>query len=127
MNVRVLIADDDPMIRRTLASALGRIGFDVATAADGGSALRLAEIATPDITVIDLNMPNGGVEVVRELKACHGPDMFVAVLTGEDCDETRATCLAAGADAVLLKPLSVIELRKRLLAAAAALQMQSAA
>ncbi len=127
MSVRVLIADDDPMIRRTLASALGRVGFDVATAADGGSALRLAEIATPDIAVVDLNMPRGGVEVVRELKSSHGAAMFVAVLTGEDCEETRSACLAAGADAVLLKPLSAIELRRRLLAAATALQIPTAA
>jgi DNA-binding response OmpR family regulator len=121
MNPRVMIADDDPLIRRTLSSALARAGFDVCTAPDGDSAVRLAEVAVPDIAVLDLNMPMGGLEVLRALKARHGAGMFVAILSGDDTETASAHCLAAGADAVLAKPISPVDLRRRLMAAATAL------
>lgn len=120
MTIRVMIADDDPMVRRTLSNALGRVGFDVCTSADGIAAIRLAEVAPPDIVLVDLNMPMGGTELVARLKAMYGRDVWVAVLSGEDPDEIRAECLAAGADDVLVKPISPVELRRRLLAAAPA-------
>ena len=127
MSPRVLLVDDDDGLRRALASALGRSGFDVSTANDGGPALRLAEVATPDIVVVDYNMPTGGLDVVRSLKQRHGTAMYVAVLTGEDSQDTRELCRAAGADAVLIKPISVGELRRVLTAAALALDTTSAA
>ena len=120
MSIRVMIADDDPMVRRTLSHALGRVGFDVCTTADGQSALRLAEIAPPDIALVDLNMPMGGPELVAKLKAMYGHDVWVAVLSGEDPDAIRDMCLEAGADDVLVKPISPLELRRRLIAAAPA-------
>jgi DNA-binding response OmpR family regulator len=122
-----LIVDDDDAIRRTLASALGRSGFDVATANDGDPALRLAAVATPDIVVVDYNMPTAGLEVVRTLKERHASAIFVAVLTGEDDPVTRARCREAGADAVLIKPISPSELRRVLTAAAIALESSTAA
>ena len=121
MSVRVMVVDDDALIRRTLSSALARGGFDVSTASDGISGLRLAQVDRPDIAIIDLNMPMGGLEVVRQLKAVYGDGMFVAMLTGEDDDGTRALCLEAGADAVLVKPISPSELRRRLASAATAM------
>ena len=121
MSIRVMVADDDALIRRTLSSALARGGFDVSTASDGLSALRLAKVDPPDIAVIDLNMPMGGLEVVRQLKATYGATMFVAMLTGEDEDSTRDLCMEAGADAVLVKPMSPTELRRQLTAAASTL------
>jgi two-component system, OmpR family, response regulator MprA len=121
MSVRVLVVDDDALIRRTLASALGRGGFEVSTAADGVSGLKIAHVDPPDIAIIDLNMPMGGLEVVRQLKANFGATMFVAMLTGEDCDATRDLCLEAGADAVLVKPISPMELRRRIASAASAM------
>ena len=127
MSPRVLIVDDDDGIRRTLASALGRSGFDVQTANDGAPALRLAEVATPDIVVVDYNMPTGGVSVVRALKERHGSAIYVAVLTGEDDPMTRNVCREAGADAVLIKPVGIGELRRVLTAAATALDATPAA
>ena len=127
MSIRVLIVDDDDGIRRTLASALGRSGFDVSTANDGDPAMRIAEVATPDIVVVDYNMPTGGLQVVRALKQRHGSDIYVAVLTGEDDAMTRNCCREAGADAVLIKPIALGELRRVLTAAATALDASPAA
>jgi DNA-binding response OmpR family regulator len=118
MSIRVLIADDDAMVRRTLAAALARVGFDVCTSPDGHAAVRLAEIAPPDMALVDLNMPDGGLELVKRLKALHGGAVWVAVLSGEDLGEMRAHFLRSGADDVILKPISPSELRERLLAAA---------
>jgi len=120
MSIRVMIADDDAMVRRTVSNALSRVGFDVCTAADGAAALKLAEVAPPDIALVDMNMPMGGPHLVTGLKAMYGSDIWVAVLSGEDPDAIRAFCLRAGADDVLVKPISPLELRRRLIAAAPA-------
>jgi two-component system KDP operon response regulator KdpE len=126
VSARVLVVDDDPVIRRALSTVLARDGFDVATAADARPALDAAAASRPDIVVVDFNMPTCGLEVVRELKASCGDTVFVAVLTGDDHDEMRADCLAAGADAVLIKPIAPAELRRRLTAAALALKTLTA-
>jgi DNA-binding response OmpR family regulator len=117
VSIRVLIADDDPMVRRTLSTALARVGFDVCTSPDGHAALRLAEIAPPDIALIDLNMPMGGTELIGKLKAMHQGSIYVAVLSGDDYEEIHTICKRAGADEVLVKPISPVELRRRLMAA----------
>lgn len=127
MSVRVLIVDDDPMVCRTLALVLSRGGFDVSTACDAIPALETAEKQRPNIAVVDYNMPTCGLAVVRELKERLHDDVFVAILTGDDHPEMRETCLSAGADAVLIKPIAPDELRRRLSAAAVALQAQLAA
>lgn len=124
---RVLVVDDDDGIRRAIATALGRSGFDVQTANDGAPALRLCEVTTPDIVVVDYNMPTAGLAVVRTLKRLHADGIFVAVLTGDDDPEIREQCRNAGADAVLLKPISPSELRRVLTAAALALEAAPAA
>lgn len=127
MSTRVLLVDDDPMIRRAISKVLAREGFDVTTAGDAAPALESAAQLPPDIAVVDFNMPTCGLEVVRKLKASAGDSIFVAVLTGEDTEHMRAQCLGAGADAVLIKPISPDELRRRLTAAALALKTLLAA
>jgi len=124
---RVLVVDDDDGIRRAIATALARSGFDVQTACDGAPALRLCELTAPDIVVVDYNMPTAGLAVVRTLKAKHSDGIFVAVLTGDDDPVIREQCRGAGADAVLIKPISPSELRRVLTAAALALEAAPAA
>jgi DNA-binding response OmpR family regulator len=125
MSVRVLVVDDDPLLLRAISKVLARDGFDVVTADDALPALAAADDKL-DIAVVDYNMPTCGLEVVRELKASYGDNIFVAVLTGEDTEPMRAECLGAGADAVLIKPITPSELRRRLTAAALALKTLAA-
>jgi two-component system response regulator PrrA len=127
MTPRVLVVDDDDQIRRALASVLARSGFDVSTASDGAPAMRICEVATPDIVVVDYNMPTAGISVVRALKQRHGSAIFVAVLSGDDDPTMHEICRGAGADAVLLKPIAPKELRRVLTAAAIALEATHAA
>lgn len=114
----MLIVDDDPRLRRAIATSMSHAGFHVITADDGGTALVAAEQTPPDVAIVDFNMPTPGIEVVRKLKARYGASMWIAVLTGEDDDTTRLACFAAGADDVMVKPTPVSELRLRMFAAA---------
>jgi CheY-like chemotaxis protein len=122
-----MIVDDDSLIRRTLSSTLARAGYGVCTAKDGLRARQLAEVAPPNIALLDLHMVNGGLELVRALKRKYGASIYVAVLTGDDSDETRAKCAAEGADKVFGKPVSLTELRRSLAEAARALELEPAA
>lgn len=117
-HVRVMVVDDDARIRRSTTAMLARIGFQVITADDGGPALELAEETPPDLALIDLNMPTYGLDVVRTLKQRYGAALWVAVLSGQDDEETRQECFTAGADDVLVKPAPLAEFRRRMLAAA---------
>lgn len=116
--VRVLVVDDDARIRRSTTAALTRIGFHVITAEDGGPAIAMVEQTPPDLVLVDLNMPTYGLDVVKVLKERHGASLWVAVLSGQDDEETRSACFAAGADDVLVKPAAVAEFRRKMLAAA---------
>ncbi len=122
---RVMIVDDDPVIRRALSSLLARGGFDVCIATDGSAALRLAEIAPPDVVIVDYNMPSGGLFVLDKLRTRLREAVYLAVLTGDDDVEVRQACLTAGADCVLAKPVSPAELLRTLTAALESLRTAS--
>jgi len=116
--VRILIVDDDDRVRRIVATALGRVGFHVFTADDGAPALTIAEQTPPDLAIVDFSMPTPGLEVVRKLKALHGAAIWIAVLSGLDDEDTRSASFAAGADDVLVKPVMIADLKRRMIAAA---------
>jgi two-component system response regulator MprA len=111
--VRVLVVDDDDAVRRSLAVAFDRDGFDVATAADGEQALARAEAGGFDVIVLDVAMPEpSGLAVCRRLRARadHTP---ILMLTARDLIEDRVAGLDAGADDYLVKPFALEELRAR--------------
>lgn len=116
--VRLLVVDDDPRVRRAIANAMMRTGFHVFSAEDGAPALIIAEQTPPDLVIIDFNMPTPGLEVVKKLKALHGPAVWIAVLSGQDDEATRSLCFDAGADDVMTKPAQIGELKRRMVAAA---------
>lgn len=103
--IRLLIADDQPIIRRGLALMLGaEDGIEVVgQAGDGVQALELAHALSPDVVVMDLRMPRlGGVAATRRL-ASELPRVRVVVLTTFDDDELVLEAVRAGAQAYLLK------------------------
>jgi signal transduction histidine kinase len=116
--VRVLVADDDPRIRRAIASSLSRSGFDVRAADDGAPALAMVEQMPFDLAVIDLGMPTSGLEVVRRIQEKYGAGCHVEILSGTDDEATRLEAFDAGADGYLVKPISIQELIRRLAASA---------
>ncbi|HKB31225.1 MAG TPA: response regulator transcription factor [Streptosporangiaceae bacterium] len=112
--MRVLVVDDDPAVRRSLATALGRDGYEV-LAADGGSAAFAHLAAAPiDVIVLDVAMPEpNGLEVCRRLRA-RGVRTPILMLTVRDLVDDRVAGLDAGADDYLTKPFALAELRARL-------------
>jgi two-component system, chemotaxis family, chemotaxis protein CheY len=124
---RVLIADDDPGVQRSLSASLSRAGFEVTTVDDGAPAIALASSSTFDLVVVDLHMATSGLAVVRHYKRCYGARVYCAVLSGEDDDNTRGACVEAGADEVFVKPIPAVQLRQRLTEAAAALRAATSA
>lgn len=103
--LRLVIVDDQPVIRRGLALILGAApDIDVVgQAADGREAIERTEALAPDVVIMDLQMPNvSGVEATREITARH-PAVRVVVLTTYDDDELVFDAIRAGANAYLLK------------------------
>jgi two-component system, OmpR family, response regulator MprA len=112
--VGILVVDDDPPIRRMLERTLVAEGYEVTTAADGGSALAEVERAAPDLLVLDVAMPGlGGLEVCRRVRA-KGLGFPVLLLTARDAVDERVAGLDAGADDYLVKPFAQEELLARI-------------
>jgi DNA-binding NarL/FixJ family response regulator len=102
--IRVMVVDDHPMWRDSVARDLAEAGYDVvATAADGAQALRIAGAARPDVVVLDLQLPDmSGVEVTRGLRAAH-PAAHVLVLSASGEQQDVLDAVKAGAVGYLLK------------------------
>jgi DNA-binding response OmpR family regulator len=110
---RVLVVDDDPTVAEVVLGYLRRDGLEAAHAADGISALRIAESAPPDLVILDLMLPGiDGLEVCRRLRASR-PDLPVVMLTARGEEEDRIAGLEVGADDYVVKPFSPRELALR--------------
>jgi DNA-binding response OmpR family regulator len=111
---RLLIIEDDAAVRRMLERSLGAEGFEIAGAADGGTALALAERTAPDLVVLDVSMPGlSGFEVCRRLRA-KGLTGGVLMLTARDSIADRVRGLESGADDYVVKPFAIAEVVARL-------------
>lgn len=110
----VLMVDDDPDVRTSVARGLRHSGFDVRVAATGREALRLLSSESHDALVLDVQMPElDGVAVVTALRAL-GNDIPICVLSARDTVNDRIAGLGAGADDYLTKPFDLGELVARL-------------
>jgi signal transduction histidine kinase len=115
--VRVLVADDDALICRQLAGGLAAAGYHVVTANDGEQAIAQARQTPPDVAIVDLEMPMGGLAVIRTLKEIAGPAVHVMVMTGHDDEAHRKDAFDAGTDDFVVKPTGLSEIKRRLGAA----------
>ena len=106
----VLMVDDDPDVRTSVARGLRHSGFDVRVAATGKEALRVLAGESHDALVLDVQMPElDGVAVVTALRAL-GNDIPICVLSARDTVNDRIAGLEAGADDYLTKPFDLGEL-----------------
>lgn len=102
---RILIIDDDPVIREDMRKAFAS-QFDVAVAGSGKEGLALAQELQPDLIIVDMQMPvMDGIMVCKHLRAADGmKNTPIIMFTAADDDELRSQAFFAGADEVLSKP-----------------------
>ena len=113
MTDAVLIVDDDPFIRRLIATTLEDVaGFELIQAADGEEALALADETKPRIVFLDVDMPRvNGIEACRRLRSDPATaSATIVMLTGDSGPQAERGALAAGADLFLTKPFSPLDL-----------------
>jgi DNA-binding response OmpR family regulator len=109
---RILVVDDEPAVTDLLVYNLRKAHYDVLTAADGRTALRLAKDSKPDLILLDLMIPDvDGLDVCRELRKSSSIPIIMITARGEEID--RVVGLEIGADDYVTKPFSVRELMAR--------------
>lgn len=117
---RILVMDDEPMVRRVCRTLISNLGHEVETAADGAAALSLFGEAAAggrpfDLVVLDLTVPGGmgGLATLEALKA-EDPSVKAIVSSGYSNDSTIANFRAHGFAAVLAKPYTIETLERTL-------------
>jgi two-component system response regulator ResD len=109
---RVLVVDDEPMVRDVLARYLERSGFEVDSAPDGELALAAFDAHRPDLVLLDLMLPRvDGFEVFRRIRARSQSPVIMITARGQTTD--RIVGLEVGADDYISKPFSPAEVVAR--------------
>jgi OmpR family response regulator RpaB len=110
----VLIADDDPSVRRLLRIAFELDGFRTITASDGEEAIAALRLHQPSVVIVDAAMPGcNGTAVCRTLRQEQGWGPTVVMLTGRTDVADRLAAFECGVDDYLEKPIKVVELVER--------------
>ncbi|MEV0387455.1 response regulator transcription factor [Nonomuraea sp. NPDC050643] len=118
--VKLLVVDDEPIVRELLSASLRFAGFTVATAAKGSEALDAALREQPDLVVLDVMLPDmDGFEVVRRLRERTRPAggsgyVPILFLTARDGTADKIDGLRVGGDDYVTKPFSLEELIARI-------------
>jgi two-component system cell cycle response regulator DivK len=114
--VRILLVEDNEMNRDMLSRRLGRKGYEVVMAVDGGEALSMAVSEAPALILMDMNLPViDGWEATRRLKADPATALIPVIgLTAHAMDGDREKCLAAGCDDYDTKPVELSRLLEKM-------------
>jgi two-component system KDP operon response regulator KdpE len=109
----VLVVDDDPAIRESLASELRAAGYTTVSASDGLEGVHAFGTHAPELVITDLSMPRSdGFELISAIRATAHTPIVVISVRGNDADKIRA--LDLGADDFVTKPFSMGEVLARL-------------
>src|SRR5262245_43958468 len=110
--LRVIVADDHPLFRDGVVGSLQATGDIVVAgqAADAAGAVRLAREHLPDLALLDITMPGGGLEAARQIGAACPATKVVMLTVSEDEDDLLAA-MKAGASGYVLKGASARELQ----------------
>jgi two-component system cell cycle response regulator DivK len=112
MPARVLCVEDNPQNMRLVRKILCSAGYEVIEAIDGTSGISAAHDQSPDLILMDVNLPDiDGLEVTRQLKADPKFSLTpILALTANAMHGDRERCLAAGCDGYIPKPITKNEL-----------------
>ena len=112
--MRIVLADDHALFRDGVASLLGAWGHEVVgQSADGPAAVAQAHELAPDLVLMDVAMPGGGIEATRRI-AAEEPGIAIVMLTASEAIDDLFAAIKAGARGYLLKNLDAAELRAML-------------
>jgi two-component system response regulator VicR/two-component system response regulator RegX3 len=110
---QILLVDDEEALRASLSYALIKEGYQVTTAADGQTALKLFHKQVPDAMILDLMLPGiSGMELCWRIRAFS--NVPILMLTAKDQDIDKVWGLEAGADDYITKPFNTRELMARI-------------
>jgi CheY-like chemotaxis protein len=115
--MRILVVEDQDSIRRMIEALVQARGYQVTAVSSGAKAIDVAMTDTPDIVLLDLNLPGqyDGFDVCQRLRSDPGTRLTpVVIISAMDDDESRARATAAGATAYYTKPFSPIALLKEI-------------
>jgi len=117
-HAEILVVDDDAMSRRLLAQLLMAAGFKCLVCKDGSEALEIIHAKPPSLLLLDFDMPGlNGAEVLTRLRSDHNPAVAqipVIMLTAHGSEESEVSCLQAGADDFVTKPVYTAVLQARI-------------
>lgn len=115
MPKKILVADDEPFVLRSIEYTLSRAGYTVITAVDGEEALGKIRAEGPDLVFLDIQMPRmDGNEVCRKLREeAATRDLFVIVITAKGQESERLYSLKCGASEYITKPYSPRKMLER--------------
>jgi phosphoserine phosphatase RsbU/P len=114
----ILVADDDAMSRRVLAQLLSAAGYNCRVSNDGSEALETIHGRPPSLLLLDFDMPGlNGAEVLKRLRSDEDPTVAqipAIMLTAHGSEQSEVSCLQAGADDFVTKPVNASVLRARI-------------
>jgi len=113
MAQRILVVDDEQIIRESLSFILKKEGFEVDEAANGGEALKMQDARPYDLVITDIEMPEmRGMDLLEHI-AKHTPETFVIIITAFGSLESAVTALRRGAYDYVLKPIEFDDMLHR--------------
>src|SRR6266446_2014116 len=117
-HAEILVVDDDALSRKLLAQLLTAAGYKCRVCKDGSEALEIIHARLPSLLLLDFDMPGlNGAEVLTRLRSDHNPAVAqipVIMLTAHGSEESEVSCLRAGADDFVTKPVNAAVLRARI-------------
>jgi len=104
---RILVVDDEYLIRWSLQQELAKEGYEVTTAEDGEGALRLVREFSPDLVLLDIQLPGlDGIQVLQRIKASD-PEIVVIMITAHGMVDTAVAAMKSGAFDYINKPFNL--------------------
>jgi sigma-B regulation protein RsbU (phosphoserine phosphatase) len=117
-HIEILVVDDDAMSRRVLAQLLTAAGYKCRVCKDGSEALEILHAAPPTLLLLDFDMPGlNGAELLKRLRSDRNPAVAripTIMLTAHGSEKSEVSCLQAGADDFVTKPVNASVLRARI-------------
>lgn len=112
--MKILIAEDEPLMLLAIEARLKSDGYQVVSTPDGREALKAIETGAPDLIITDILMPyTSGLELIGIVKSDHLNSIPILVLSGLGQEETVMEAFQLGADDFLTKPFNATELSVR--------------